>query len=242
MSTSTGVPRGLFRPPSRPFVRFLRLAECFDVPNLIEGIRRADSNFVFIDCRFVQRPLSRGMRDAVSHPRSFRGSNSPALCSAIFTRAVRLIRYPWQRIFTIRWRIARRNAAAENAEAIRIYGESPKDQPAVRYTDHEDHSSEISTIFLSAADRTCPMLETTYASDSYYVVTIRTVVENSFWLYRSRRWRPPIGLLIWFEPLIRNQMSISSPWPWTSTSLSLSLSLSLAFSQGKKKERYQKTR
>jgi len=75
MSTSTGAPRGLLRPPSRPFVRFLRLAEYFDVPNLIEGIRRADSNFVFIDCRFVQRPLSRGMQ-AVSHPRAFRRSNS----------------------------------------------------------------------------------------------------------------------------------------------------------------------
>lgn len=71
-------------------------------------------------------------------------------------------------------------------------------------------------IFLST-DPTDLVLETTYASDSYYIVTIKRIVENSFWLYRSRCWRPVIGLLIWFEPLIRNQMSISTP-AWTPTS------------------------
>jgi len=51
-------------PPFRPFVLFLRLAGYFDVPNLIEGIRRTDSNFVFIDCCFVQRLLSESLQDA----------------------------------------------------------------------------------------------------------------------------------------------------------------------------------
>lgn len=60
------------RPPpctSSPLIHLFVLssfsfAGYFDVPNLIEGIRRTDPNFVFIDCCFVQRLLSEGLQDA----------------------------------------------------------------------------------------------------------------------------------------------------------------------------------
>lgn len=56
----------------------------------------------------------------------------------------------------------------------------------------KDHFPDIFSIFLRLASLT---LEVTYARDSYYIVTIKRIVENSFWLYRSRCCRPASNLI-----------------------------------------------